>query len=463
MKYSAINIGPIFSTLGMARRPRELWAASFLFSHLMKCIYAEAEKAGVVIISPAKPKTDKNKVGVYPDRIYFEGEIDIKKIITNAACEFYCDLFKKKKIDLSYFNLMSAFCDAEKDSVAISILNQKLDILELCNYATDGDSAQTIYNILSEKTDSPLFDLADGKFVKKIKTIEDIAKVQREEHPEIKEKSHHRYFCVVQADGDNIGKTVSHKGLSNGKVLEISNTLVDFGIKATNIIDNFGGLPIYAGGDDLLFIAPVIGKDGTHIFNLLEDIENKAFKGVHDVVDTLSLKNEKGEKIEASLSYGVSICYYKYPLYEALESARTLLFGVAKNIEEKKAIACCLRKHSGGTFDIAFSLKNAELKQLITDLMNATVDNDTVSAIAHKLRLNKTLVDIVLKDGRQFRLNTLFEKILEFDTEKEKYFDAVKKVMPVLYKEVGEKNYCQTLYSLLRITKFIKGEELHDE
>ena len=50
MKYSAINIGPIISTLGMARKPRELWAASFLFSHLMKCIYAEAEKAKAVIL-----------------------------------------------------------------------------------------------------------------------------------------------------------------------------------------------------------------------------------------------------------------------------------------------------------------------------------------------------------------------------------------------------------------------------
>ena len=78
MKYSAINIGPIIATLGMARKPRELWAASFLFSHLMKCIYAEAEKVNAVIISPAKPEIDKNKVGIYPDRIYIKGEADMK-------------------------------------------------------------------------------------------------------------------------------------------------------------------------------------------------------------------------------------------------------------------------------------------------------------------------------------------------------------------------------------------------
>jgi len=35
--------------------------------------------------------------------------------------------------------------------------------------------------------------------------------------------------------------------------------------------------------------------------------------------------------------------------------------------------------------------------------------------------------------------------------------------MPTLFKTTGKKDYIQTLYSLLRTAKFIKGEELHDE
>lgn len=468
MKYSAINIGPIISTLGMARKPRELWAASFLFSHLMKCIYEEAEKTNAVIISPAKPKVDKNKVGIYPDRIFFRGEVDIKMIISNAVWTFYTDLLgtnpdKSKRPDLSYFNLMSTTCEANKESDAISQLNQQLDVLELCNYATDGDAAHTIYNIISEKKDSPLFDLSDGKFIKKVKTLEDIAKVQIREHSDIKEKSHHRYFCVVQADGDNVGKTVSHKDLADGEVLKISTELVEFGLKATQLIEDFGALPIYAGGDDLLFIAPVIGKNGTHIFKLLDAIENNAFNGVKDVVDVLGLKDDNGKEIKASLSFGVSISYYKYPLYEALESARNLLFGKAKGIEQKKAVAWSLRKHSGGTFDAAFSLKDEELKKKFENLIEATTDNETVSAIAHKLRQEEALVDVVMESGQEDRLNALFDKVLEFDKEKSGYFNAVKSIMPTLYKVVGKKDYIQILYSLLRTAKFIKGEELHDE
>ena len=467
-KYTAINIGPIIATLGMARKPRELWAASFLFSHLMKCIYAEVDKAGMTIVSPAKPKQDKNKVGIYPDRIYIKGVFDVKKVLSEAVATFYFDLLGDGKKnsnnpDLDYFNLMSASCEAGKESNAIADLNQKLDVMEMCNYAADKDAAQTIYKIISKKVFSSLFQIATGEDKFPIPDLETIAGRQIKAHPEIKMKSHHNYYCIVQADGDNVGKTVSHQGLKDGEVLKISEALVDFGVNATNIIEEFGGLPIYAGGDDLLFISPVIGKDGKHIFNLLEDIENKAFKGVHDTVEAIKLKDNKGQEIEASLSFGVSINYYKHPLYEALESARNLLFGVAKNVDKKKAVACCLRKHSGGTFEVAFSLKNADFKQQFAKLISATTDKDTVSAIAHKIRQDEKLVSIVLKNGKQERLDALFEKVLEFDAEKEDYFNAVKELMPILFKEVGEKNYSQTLYNLLRIAKFVKGEDLHDE
>lgn len=468
MKYSAINIGPIIATLGMARKPRELWAASFLFSHLMKCIYAEAEKANAEIISPAKPKEENNKVGIYPDRIYFKGDVDTKQIMGNAMWAFYDDLHGKgnrssNNPDLNYFNLMSANCEADKESKAIADLNQKLDILELCNFAADSDTARTIYQIISKKVFSSLFKLATGDDKFPIPELKVIANAQREERHDIKEKSHHRYFCVVQADGDNVGKTVSHEDLAAGKVLEISTKLVEFGLKATQLIEDFGGLPIYAGGDDLLFIAPIIGQDGTHIFKLLDAIENNAFKGVKEVVDPIGLKDDKGNEIKASLSFGVSISYYKYPLYEALESARNLLFGKAKHIEQKKAVAWSLRKHSGGTFDAAFSLKDEDLKTQFEKLIETTTDNETVSAIAHKLRQNETLVDVVLESEQQDRLDALFDKVLEFDNEKASYFDAVKAMMPTLYRVVGKDGYIQTLYSLLRTAKFIKGEELHDE
>lgn len=457
MKYSAINIGPIVRTLGMARKPRELWAASYMFSYLMKCIYQEAEKDNADIISPAKPQKDNNRVGIYPDRLYVKGEFDAKGIMEKALHAFFQELTSDSNARISendYFNLMSVSCEANKDSLAIKDLNRKLDIMELCNYATEGNADDAIYEFIAKGAPS----LHGNKFF--IPDIEEIANANDGKM----EKSFQKYFCIVQADGDNVGKTVSHKGLQDGEVKKISDALVDFGLKAADIIIKFGAHPIYAGGDDLLFIAPVIGKDGTHIFELLDNIETQAFSGVRDVVDGLTLKDEDGNDIHASLSFGVSITYYKYPLYEALEKARNLLFGKAKHVKRKNAIAWSLRKHSGGTFEACFSRKDTEVWNKFAELIDATTDKDTVSAVAHKIREKEALVDIVLESGSADRLDALFDKILEFDNDKKAYFNAVKEIMPVLYKRCeNKKEYVKMLYSLLRTAKFIKGEDLRDE
>ena len=462
MNYSAISIGPILSTLGKARKPRELWTASYLFSHLMKCIYLSAEKKNLAIISPAKPEEEILEVGIYPDRIYIKEDCDVNELLREAMELFYKDFESYSIIpDLNYFNLMSVTCEANREPEAIDKLNQKLDVLELCKYATDSNALQTIEKIIFDENFS-LYKLATQKSTFSIPDIEDIASIQLK-NPKIEKKSHHKYFCVVQADGDNVGKTISHPDLKEGEVKKLSKALVQFGIQSSKIIKAFGGIPIYAGGDDLLFIAPVIGKDGTHIFSLLDEIENRAFEGVHNLVSKFDLKDENKNKIEASLSFGLSITYHKYPLYEALEKARDLLFGQAKQDKYKKAVAWSLRKHSGGTFDAKFSRRNEELWSLFIKLIDATTNKDVVSAVAHKIREEDELVKIVLKSDNQERLEALFEKILEFDNDKESYFKAVKALMPILYKEVEEKIFIQTLYSLLRTAKFIKGEDIQDE
>ena len=249
-------------------------------------------------------------------------------------------------------------------------------------------------------------------------------------------------------------------------------------MKSIEIIEDFGGVPIYAGGDDLLFLAPVVGKDKCHIFALLDKIENQAFKNVHDTVEKLHLKDEKGKLIEASLSFGVSMTYYKYPLYEALECARKLLFNRAKRTDGKKAVAWSLRKHSGGTFDASYSRKDKLLHEQFMALIDATTEKDTVSAVAQKIRQEEELVKIVLDSGEQERIDALFDKVLEFDVSKKSYFNAVKTIMPTLYnstkpsaeklikdghKKEGENYYVRNLYSMLRTAKFIKGEDLRDE
>ena len=482
MTYTAINLGPIISTFSMSRRPRELWAASYLFSHLMKCIYETITSNNCTIISPASPNNTNKKItnisgiGIYPDRVFFEATSNTKTILKTATIKFTSQTGLNKDHLAQYFNLMSATCEANKESEAIAILNRALDVLELCNYAADKESSDAIRRLITKTSNSQLFKIATGdpnKFPFEVNTLAEIAtaELQGKDSSEWKKiiensidlnedffykallgvdtfkdmfKSHHKYFCIVQADGDNVGKTVSHPDLADGQVKAISIALVEFGMKAAEIILNYGGMPIYAGGDDLLFIAPVIGKDSSNIFSLINKIENEAFNGVVDEVAKCGPDNNgiynNGNKIEASLSFGISMSYYKYPLYEAFESARNLLFYSAKKIDSKKAVAWSFRKHSGGTFNAAFSLKDENMQECFTNLINHTTSGTVVSAVAHKMRTHEQLVLNVMQEVKAHptqnnevhpRLNALFEKILEFqDTE---YFKAVKQIMPPLY------------------------------
>lgn len=485
MKYTAINIGPIVQTLGMARKPRELWAASYLFSHLMKCIIEKFPKEKV--ISPALlGKDEKNGIGLYPDRVFIKDEISYSSIKPSI------DSFAEHlKLSAGYFNVMVVSGDYTKDSEAIKDLNGKLDCLELFNRSVDKDSVDVVRKLIvddnwhfmnyafAKDDDKPTGTLAEyaaaelqnldawKEFQKEIQKDND--KEAFKKFPKDRLKSYHKYICVVQADGDNVGKTVSHQGLSDGKVEEISKALLQFGKNAKKAIDDFGGLPIYAGGDDLLFVAPVVGKDGGTILDLLDKLNDESFGCVKSVIDPLNLKDKDNKAIKASLSFGVSISYYKYPLYEALESARNLLFGRAKNIKGKNAIALDLRKHSGGSFYMELSKNNSEMKDKFNEMIVASGEKESVvSAVSHKIRSNEGLLKLWIEDAeadKSARNENFFKKYMEYNSSNP---DAYKKATLELMNELclvenDAEKLVKTMYGMLRIAKFIKGEEVIDE
>ncbi len=54
MKYTAITIGPIIKSLSIAHKTRELWAASYLFSYLLKSIIStiKSDDPNIKVIIP---------------------------------------------------------------------------------------------------------------------------------------------------------------------------------------------------------------------------------------------------------------------------------------------------------------------------------------------------------------------------------------------------------------------------
>lgn len=511
MKYIAINIGPIIATFSLARKPRELWSASYMFSLLMKRII-ESVKTQAELISPYYDDSEsKIAVGLYPDRVFFKvgGEINITDLINKALAQFSVD----SKLDLNtvkdYFNIMVMTKEATNDGEAIDTLNTHLNFLELNNPILESNSEEKIVRLLKLKGNSPLFDQAFEKGKFNIETLAEIGTVElsgnneakwtdisiqsredekiAEEFPKYKTliegaflerikstfktqfKSYHKYVCIVQADGDSMGNVVSR--LPDGEVNNLSKELVAFGKNACECISKFGGRPIYAGGDDLLFIAPVVGKNHETIFNLLQEIDEK-YNTIKKFVEKSKL-TAGGVPVQTSMSYGVSITYYKYPLYEAWASARELLFDKAKNVTGKDAIAWKFQKHSGSSFSGIFSKKQTEQYDAFVKVIKTTTGESTVSAVAHKIRENNGLLKLLIgKEQTEIkkRLEAFFEKIMEYESKPQKekdYLDAVKNLLFQLFiqlnteKKVDEniEALTRTSYGMLRTAKFIKGEE----
>ncbi len=566
MKYTAINIGPIIATLSLMRKPRHLWSASFIFSHLMTKIISAGIAQGGELLSLRKPnKSEKPGIGLFPDRAFFKSdkELKISEIISESLTALSKDISSNaepitkedlekffnimgvqhtrtdkeseseiisesltalsKDISLNaepiteedlekFFNIMGVQhtrTDKESESEIILKLNKELDALELLNRREDSAARTKVLDLLMTGGYSKLYRHAfDGEEFS-IKSLREISaseiipeemsqnirkssnefaknysahieknnsydkdvdysqEIDEETNKYISDyttQSYQNYFCIVQADGDKMGKVIA--ALNDGDLMKVSAKLLEFGKAACDLVAEYGGQPIYAGGDDLLFICPVVskpidieenGKRETktrNIFTLIDEIDEK-YKVVQQTVEDLDITN-----VETTMSYGVSISYYKYPLYEAFGVARQLL-ETAKNDDkfedkEKNRIVVQLRKHSGSPLEFDISKFNIDLKTSFNNLIAFSNDENLVSQVSHKLRANEDLLKISQVDVT--RLQAFFEKFIglgEKKTAEDKYIEEVKNIYNLL--DACKKG---SIYSILRIAKFINGEKV---
>lgn len=468
MKYTAINIGPILSTFSMVRKPRELWAASYMFSYLMKCIIDQLAESNYDIISPARLSSNADKtIGLYPDRVFVRGEIK-QELLDNAFKSFAEELRLDEKKIKPYFNIMSVTIDMEKEGV-IMYLNRLLDRMELCSLKSD-DSVEKAREAVSEYLKGRLESLEEiTKRSFKNHSIETIASYNIFEGDDKKNDKTDKYICIVQADGDNMGKVVS--ACPEPLVATLSEKLLKFGQACCQSIRNYGGLPIYAGGDDLLFLAPVLTSEGS-IFDLIKSLDEH-YEEVQQYVVNKKLQTD----CQTSMSYGISMTYHKYPLYEALVKARESLFVTAKNVEGKNAVAWVLQKHSGSSFNVAMSKSMRSLYGALKKVIAATENEQLVSAVSHKIRHNEVLLSLWL-DGsdeniKRQRINNFFDKIIDIegkDANAVSYMEAVKDLLLAVYQNADSlsseedrlkkmKELTTIVYGMLRTAKFVKGKE----
>jgi CRISPR-associated protein Cmr2 len=237
-------------------------------------------------------------------------------------------------------------------------------------------------------------------------------------------RQRHKYIAIIQGDGDNMSELI--KVISQAKTESplserykpFSRQLMAFALAASEQIKEFGATNVYAGGDDLLFFSPLVGKNGKSFLSLIEELDGlfKTYILEHDSLkDFIAACDEK----KPSMSYGISISYYKFPMGESHTISYEQL-KKAKQLNGKNGAAFEVRKHSGQEFGGLFSKevhsfafkhitndKGKEVKDeqhtshfgLLQDLANMAIGEGHtekfISSFTHKLGLHETILNVL--------------------------------------------------------------------
>ena len=422
-KYIGLTIGPIYKTLQGARKPKELWNASYIFSYIMKNI-VEKFKDRNFITPYIKDESifKENDIGLFHDRFIFESkEGDFEKL--------------DKVIDevLKEINIPNL-----KEYLQIHKIEKELNdndnpIIKLTPYL----DTQELFFQVTQKSDEVL---------NKIKTFKN-PKIDR-----LDKIASNKYFAIVHADGDNMSKEI--KDLNN--IEEVSKNLFEYCKKSASLVEEFGGQVIFAGGDDLLFLAPIQNRSTNEtIFDLCENISSDFEK---------RMKN-------ATLSFGIFVQYEKFPIYEGLEESRNQLFAKAKNykVKDKKLknnIAFRVTKHSGQTFEtlIHKSDKNVYSKFLeLTKQIQVDKTNDNfLHSIHHKIQSYQNIIELI--GNNEIKLKNFFDNYFNEDEHKKykAFFEKLIEYIKAVYdsETIQKDEKLNTIYSTLRFVKFVKGDKI---
>ena len=430
MKYIALTIGPIYKTLKNAKKPKELFASSYIFSYIMKNIIKEFKDRTFITpyIKDESIFDENSPVGLFHDRFIFEsidGDLSKLEMIIINVCNDIASQLGLEHLQVKEYLHINYF---EKELDA-----SKNPILELTPYL---DTKELFFQISQDETFAKSLRRKKGdddNFLTAGKNIID----------DLKKLSHNNYYCVVHADGDNMSKAIEDKN----KIENVSKNLFEYCKESNKLIKDFGGQTIYAGGDDLLFFAPVLNKDKNKtIFELCEKISN--------------IFNTKIPS--ATLSFGISINYVKFPLYEAVENSRELLFAKAKN-DQRNNIAFNVTKHSGQSFETIINKSNKEVYDnflVFTSNIKGGEDMDNfLHSIHHKIDTYKTTINLIANNKE--KLQNFFDNYFNESIHKEykSFFESLIDFIYVVYQDKTIKNKLELIYATLRFVKFVQGDK----
>ncbi|MBU5593312.1 type III-B CRISPR-associated protein Cas10/Cmr2 [Clostridium sp. MSJ-4] len=535
--YIGLTIGPIIETISQAKETGELWASSYLFSYIMKNIIKKLldknktegdntlkDRFIVPYVKKEKIFNDPQEVGLFHDRLIFQSNEEdfkligvvvdeVKESLTENVLEELKKIPNHKEIKKSqvkdyvdeffkiYYLEVNVNTNGEKDDNNIILqVNKCLDALELCEKLPNekGECRNYLLPVLNNSSlkkdnfrkhflskDAYGDKGKKGGFPSLLKIA--LGKTNYTDFPcsddEIKEKilagdliKAQEYVAIVHVDGDSIGKVISKLKVPEDYE-KFSNKLLDYSKESHEIIKNYGGFTVYAGGDDLVFIAPIINNNITTEDKINTIIGQETFdSNIFELIDCLSaLFNHKfqGCQFNPTTSFGVAMVHYKFPLYYALDESRELLFVKAKNYKNKdvtkNAIAFKLIKSSGQSFETVVGKGTNSYKQftrlfqdIIYNSKKHTKSKTFLKAIHFKLLKDKIILNKIGKDKdllENYFHNNFNEEIHKCEPIKS-YIEGLVTFIHEIYYDMDDEDIkndtcINQIYSYLRFIKFM--------
>lgn len=430
-QYIGITLGPISRIMTYTQSTKSLWGASYFMSFLAKQLISDSFKEGRVFLKPQLQETMwsiYDGVGRFPDQYIFESQKgDFEKLLLKRNEVFKLigkdiaqtlgkNSGKEKKEIICYL----------KNTIKIYVIEMNewdasKSILDQCQQALNVMECRDCYQVCESRNylaeyfekihlSSLLIDDAFGITQTGYRLFQTIIEcsaanavkmglINKQELFNDKKveslPSVYKYIAFVSSDGDNIGKALGKLGH------KLSDVLLKYNIEIVNIVNKWGGQVIYSGGDDLLFFAPI-----SSIFTLIKEIDD-TFNSTLSSSEAKEINEILGSNNMPipTLSFGVSISYYKHPMSESLRKSEELL-KQAKD-SGRNCIVWNVRKHSGQSIKSTFQKKHTEIYNAAINIINNSVGQKNIvflHSVSHYLLQHKAVLNHILSGGNSDKI-----------------------------------------------------------
>lgn len=391
-KIIGITIGPILETIYESKEIFQISGASLFFSTIMKGVLLSLLelKDDYTIITPSLEEEED----FLPDRAVLEvkNERSLKENIKDVE-DIYYEILRKNDLE------------ELKEYINFNIVGKELEEERVTEIFPALDGIELIKNFPNT------FDFK--RFHEVTKYYLGIRR-ERDYDKNLYYKSNAEtgaYKAIVALDIDNMSK-FSQNDIK--KIKKISKAISEYIGELKGYLEKKDeGFVIYSAGDDVLAI--LNPKNVIEFIKFACEKLNEIFKEFHN------------ENKELSVSFGIFICYKKYPIKEAIEKAHYQLFEVAKN--NKNSAALLVEKHSGQSFSLVLKElikkensentfnenKKFKIIQKNTEAIFNGEDNKSknmlLNTIIQKISSNAFVFNCIISDKQKIKyyLNNLFE------------------------------------------------------